>query len=428
MYFLLLYALLSFPLTLCALQADVSARAAILMNARTGKVLWEKNAHLPLQPASTTKMITALYAMERKGDALDALVLVSPEAVAAVSPAVRRAPGSRHPPYRLEFGGTHMGLQVGEQMTLLSLLEGLLLVSANDAANVIAEFVSSDIEQFMREINLFVRSKGCLHTELHTPHGLPCAAHVTTAHDMALLARAFLEHDTLRRIGGLQQSVRPSTNKQPETPLVQYNGLIKPGRFFYPKAIGIKTGYTVAAGYCLVAAAEDQGRELIAVVLGCDQLAKRYQDAMELFEKAFQEPKLSRTLFAEGFDQFAYFPQGAKSAARARLASDVILEYYPSEEPVVTSELVWDSLALPIAIDTQVGSLYILSEEGTLILAAPLYAKERVESTWQYEVQCFLSSMQRICVIHRMWLMMGFGVCIVLCTYFLFSIRKRATH
>src|SRR6267154_1991895 len=235
-----------------SLKVEVSAKGALLMNAETGAVLWEKNARIPLYPASTTKMITALYALEKKGMALDELVTASYDAVATVHPNVRRASNGQHPPYRLEFGGTHMGIKAGETLSFRTLIYGLMLASGNDAANVIAQHISGNVSAFMEELNRFVRKKGCLNTVLHTPHGLPHPEHKSSAYDLAILACESLKNPFFREVVKTTQYIRPQTNKQPESMLYQHNALVKPGRFYYPKAIGIKTGYTLSGGYTMV--------------------------------------------------------------------------------------------------------------------------------------------------------------------------------
>jgi D-alanyl-D-alanine carboxypeptidase (penicillin-binding protein 5/6) len=394
-----------------SLQVDVAAKGAVLMNAKTGAVLWEKNAHVPLEPASTTKVATALYALERKGEALDEMVVASADAVMSV-PEAQLTEGT-HPPYRLDSRGTSMWLLPREAMPLRTLLEGLLLVSGNDAANVIAEHISSNIPRFMEELNAFLKTKGCLHTHFCNPHGLTWPGHKTTAYDLALIARAFLQHEELRRICALKENVRPKTNKQPQTVMPQFNRLLKPGRFFYPKAIGIKTGFARAAGHCIVAAAADKDRELIAVLLGCNSGAQRFQGVIELFEKAFQEQKVSRTLFSQGFDRFPRVLKGAKRPLQALLMGDLTLEYYPSEEPIIKSRIVWDQLVLPLRAQQRVGVIEILSSEGSVLTAAPLYAEEAVESTWSYQME------------QRSLLLFPIGVALVYASYLIFHRKRR---
>lgn len=368
------------------LKVEVSAKSAILVNAKTGAILWEKNGFTPVFPASTTKLITALYAMERKGDALDEMVEASQDAVACVSAATRRAERGGQPPYRLEYGGTHMGIKVGEELPLRVLFYGLLLSSGNDAANVIAEHVSGSIPLFMEEMNRYVREKGCQNTVLHAPHGLTWDGHKTTACDMAILAREFLKHDFLLEVVKSTQSIRPQSNKQPESILVQFNALLKPGKFFYRKAFGIKTGYTDAAGYTLVTAAKDENRTLIAAVFGCEKIEHRYIDAIALFEAAFNEKKVVRTLFSRGFDLFSRPVEGGKIPLQAYLPEDVLLEYYPSEEPVFRTAVLWQVPSLPITPNQKVAEIQILSADGQALITAPLYAVKGVEATFSYRV------------------------------------------
>jgi serine-type D-Ala-D-Ala carboxypeptidase (penicillin-binding protein 5/6) len=379
------FAVLS-PLQASPIKVEVSAKGAILMNGETGAVLWEKNARVPLYPASTTKMITALYALEKKGDALDELVTASYDAVATVHPHVRRAGTPQHPPYRLEFGGTHMGIKVGESLPLRALIYGLMLTSGNDAANVIAQHVSGNISTFMEELNSFVHKKGCLQTVLHTPHGLPHPDHKTTAYDLGILAREALRNPLFREVAKTTQYTRPQTNKQPESTLYQHNALVKPGQFFYPKAIGIKTGYTLSGGYTMVAAAEDPQRKLIAVILGCEKIEQRYKDAIALFEAGFNEKKVSRTLFSKGFDLFAYQVEGGKIPLQAYLSQDIILDYFPSEEPLFKVAVLWQVPAPPILTGQKVAEMQVLSQENQLLSSAPLFAVRAVEPTFRYQV------------------------------------------
>src|SRR3989304_627075 len=150
------------------LNVEVSAKSAILINADTGAPLFEKNAHLPCYPASITKVATALYTLEKKSSYLDEVVTAPLDAIATVSPVARRQSG-KPPAYRLEFGGTHIGIKAGEELSLRVLLYGLMLPSGNDAANVISHHVSGSIPTFMEEMNSFIRAKGCNETVFYTP-------------------------------------------------------------------------------------------------------------------------------------------------------------------------------------------------------------------------------------------------------------------
>ncbi len=405
------------------LHVDVTAKSAILVNAETGAVLWGKHEHVPMSPASTTKLITALYAVEKKGDSLQELVVASGNALAVVAPHQRRG-GAGHLPYRLEFGGTHMGLQRGEVLPFHSLLYGLLLSSGNDAANVIAEHVSGDIPLFLQELNAFVKEKGCQNTVLYTPHGLPYEEHKTTAYDLAILARAFLDQKVLKEIASTREAPRPATNKQPESILSQHNALLKPGRFYYPKAIGIKTGYTLAAGYCIVAAAEDENRKLIVVLLGCEKLDQRYRDAIALFEAAFNEKKVARTLFSRGFDTFTCQLEGAKTPLQGGLDQDLILQYYPSEEPVFKIQLTWEKLSLPISASQRVAQIQVISQ-GRVLTSQPLYALKEVDSTWNYRVLLALKTAKKGILDHVALVMASLGIFVLAGSFYISSRSRR---
>lgn len=425
----LVYFFCLFPLLLRAsspLKVEVSGKAAILVNAETGAVLWEKNAHTPLFPASTTKLITALYAVEKNGHALDAMVTASHDAVMTVSPAARRAVNGNHPPYRLEFGGTHMGIKVDEVLPLRALIYGLMLASGNDAANVIGEHVSGSVLAFMEELNAYVRSKGCANTTLHTPHGLPCEEHKTTAFDLAILAREFLKNSFLRQVAKSVQYIRPQTNKQQESILVQHNALVKPGKqFFYPKAVGIKTGYISAGGYTLVSAAEDENRRLVAVVLGCERIEQRYTDAIALFEAGFNEKKVFRTLFSKGFDLFSHQVQGGEAPLQAYLSEDVILDYYPSEEPQFKTSVFWQPPALPIQSGQKVGEMQVVSQ-GRVLVSAPLYAARAVQATFSHKVSVVGQRIKAGLWSHLTWVMASIGGLILAGSFYYSQRSKRS--
>ena len=311
--------LLPFCLHAKPLKVSISAPSAILIDATTGEILYEKNAHMPAYPASVTKIATALYALARKPHDLSAVITSSADAMMYVAPSQRRGPGAKHPPYRLEFGGTKMGIKAGEQVTLNDLLHGLMLPSGNDAANVIAEFVSGSVPKFMHELNGFLKKIGCKETKYYHPHGLPHVHHKTTAHDLAVMTRVAMKNPHFREIVRKERYICPKTNLQEETVLQQHNALVRHGKHHYKHATGVKIGYTLSAGFTIVASAHNGERDLIAVVLNCKEKHQHYQDAVTLFEAAFHEPKMRRTLFSKGFDTFTLKTSEAKGPIRAVL-------------------------------------------------------------------------------------------------------------
>lgn len=399
-----------------SLQVTISAKAAVLMNAETGAIIYEKNAHLPLYPASITKVITALYALEKRGNQLNQIVTVSKDAVLIVSPHLRRDK-LRHPPYRLEFGATLMGLKAGEQISAEALLYGLMLVSGNDAANAIAEWTSGNVMQFMQDLNDYVQSLGCKHTVLYTPHGLPQADHKTTAYDMGLITKRALQLPFFCKVVKTTHYLRAATNKQPQVELVQHNALIKPGKFYYPKAIGIKTGYTDDAGYTLVSAAADQNRKMIVVLMGCDKLEQRYRDAISLFEAGFNEPKTTRTLFSKNFDVFSTAQKGSKNLIKAAVHEDVVISYYASEEPLVRPELEWNLMAFPIYPGQKVGKVSLYDQNNHMLGSYPLYALETVHPTFYYRVLDTCTKWQIHAKQSFSLLMLGLGIAILVFSF-----------
>ncbi len=390
------------------LKTDVSVPIAVLINAETGAVLFEKNAHLVMQPASITKIATALYALERKGNNLDFLITASQDAVGAIPEKTRMANPLKYPPYRLEVGGTHIGIKVGEVLSFRTLLYGLMLCSGNDAANVIAEYVSGNIGKFAEELNAFLKKNGITTTTFHNAHGLPYPDHVTTAYEMAKITALAMKNPTFREIVKTVRYTRPQTNKQPESYLLQSNKLLKSGTSFYPKAIGVKTGYSSLAGLNLVAAAEHEGRVLIAVLLNGQDIYQRYRDAIGLFETAFSEVKTTRTLFTKEYDHFSIPIKGGKIPLEAALLEDLKITYYPSEEPNFKTVLHWNKSQMPIVKNQLVGEIRVISDTNILLKTAPIYASRDVPKTTWFRLKEIFSD-QITLIVLLMLLTTGLG-------------------
>lgn len=368
------------------LRCDVMAPIAILINAENGKVLFEKNANQVCHPASMTKLATAFYALHKKGGDLNRILTASSDAVGSVSIQMRRNSG-KHPSYRLEFGGKHVGIKAGEQLDFKTLLYAVMVASGNDASNVLAESVSGSVPRFMEELNLFLRAIGCKHTYFTNPHGLPDYKHVTTAADLAHMARFAKKNPMFRDIVMTTRYERPQTNKQGSSWLIQTNGLLKPGKYYYPYATGIKTGYTEQAGFNLVASAQKGDRDLIAVICNCDEVSKRYRTAVQLFEAAFNEPKQIRKLLSQEYDLFHKQLDGAEEVLHAILATDLSISFYPSEEKEFHPQVEWLSLDLPIHEGQEVGCVKLLDQEGRVEKTVSLIASKGVNPTFVYRVQ-----------------------------------------
>jgi serine-type D-Ala-D-Ala carboxypeptidase (penicillin-binding protein 5/6) len=378
------------------LRVEVTAPSAVLMNADTGAVLYAKNLHERRHAASITKIATALYVLEKKGDALDEIAVVSAEALKSVHASIKQAPNGTHPPHRLEHDGTMMGLKVGEEHTLKTFLYGLMLPSGNDAANVLAEHVGGSVEKFMQELQLFIEGLGLKETSFVNPHGLHHPKHWTTAYDMAILTRHALKSKVLQEIVKSPSYDCPKSSKQPARTLVQNNRLLRPGIYYYPKAIGVKTGYIFKAGRTFVAAAKHEGRTLIATLLGCEKSEHRFRDAVRLFEAAFAEKLVTRTLFAKEKERFSHHIWGAKKEVVAQLKEDLAVQYFPAEEPSFRAEIEWLPCKLPIRKEAKVARLRLVDMDGRVLKEVPLFAAEAVGQTWWRSPLEFLKVYQSI--------------------------------
>lgn len=413
-YLYLLYA----PIGAESLKFDIKGDAAILMNADSGAILFEHQASILYYPASTTKVATALYALKQKGDALDMSITAEQESLVSVDHKAKRQSNYTLPAYWLEPDGMHIGIKKGEVLTLHDLLKGMLIPSGNDAANVVAHTLGPTIPTFMEGLNAYLKEIGCRQTTFCNPHGLHDPKHQTTAYDLAMIAREALKYPVFCDIVSQTRFIRPKTNKQAATTFLQTNRLIRPGKFYYAKAIGIKTGYHAKAKKTLIGAARVDGRTLIVVLLGYQERNAIFEDAVKLFEAAFNQPKVQRIFLKGGAQNFRLDLPKAKRTLQTYLPDALALEYYPAEDPQAKCLLYWQSLSLPILKDQQVGELQLVAGDGTILKRAPLRALEEVELAWPYNWGAALLALPG-------WLLSGIGVVgILIVISILFAIQK----
>lgn len=245
---------------------SLRAKAALLMDAQTGKIYYQKNARVRRAPASTTKIMTALVAIEL-GDLEDKVIISE------------RVPQAE---------GASIKLKAGEIISLKNLLYAALLYSANDACVAIAEHIAGNEENFVWIMNEKAKEIGALETHFVNPHGLDSPEHYSTAYDLALIGRKALENDTFQEIAKTHRTqIRSAQGKKEKIrTLVNKNRLLRN----FEGTEGGKTGFTKEAGYCLVSSASRMGYRLVAVVLGDKN---RWQD--------------SKTLLSAGFDYLQKF-------------------------------------------------------------------------------------------------------------------------
>lgn len=220
---------------------STSAKAAILINADTGEVIYEHNSNERLPMASTTKIMTALLLCEYGN--FEKEITVTDE--------------------MLRVEGSSMGLLAGDRVTLHDLLYGMMLASGNDAANVTAYTLGGTINGFVKQMNEKANELGLENTHFATPSGLDAEDHFTTAYDLARLARFALQNEEFAKAAASEKAVLNYGNPPYRRTLTNHNKLLKS----YSKAIGVKTGFTKKSGRCLVSAAEDGGKKVIVVTL-----------------------------------------------------------------------------------------------------------------------------------------------------------------
>jgi D-alanyl-D-alanine carboxypeptidase (penicillin-binding protein 5/6) len=366
-----------------SLAVNTRAKAALVMNADTGVVLYEKNGYTQAYPASTTKIATALYALSEKKLDLQSSVLVSAEAV-------RRNPGKRTddtPSHWMESDATIMGLVKGERLTLDALFHGMLLISGNDAANVIGETASGSVPKFVEELNQYLFSIGCKSTRFMNPHGYHHPHHVSTPYDLCLMFKKGLESPSFRQIMSRSTYLRPKSNKRAEEEICSFNQLMNPTKkIFYPKAIGGKTGFHSLAGRCFVTAATHEGRTLILCLLGCEKNNERFEEARRIFEVAFAEKKVER-LFIPGSQRFTKEIVGAKDKLTASIKKNLSMSFFPSEEPEVKAYIHWNPTTLPIAKGSVVGEVRIVDDRGVVVISESLVAMDDVKGTFLHKIK-----------------------------------------
>jgi D-alanyl-D-alanine carboxypeptidase (penicillin-binding protein 5/6) len=358
------------------LQVSVEAEAAILINADTGAVLFDKNCHARMFPASITKIATAIYTLEKSGAKLDSLATADQECVGFVTESAKIRSNYTLPPHYLEFGATHMVIHKGEKLSLRDLLYGHMVHSADDASNVIAQHVGGTIPRFMEELNKYIKELGCHETQFKNPHGLHHPDHYTTPYDMAILSAHALKNRQFREIVSTTQWTRPKTEHQQAMTLVQGNRLLRKGDYYYPKAIGVKTGFTSMAQNTLVAAAQHNGRTLVAVLMKTKERKDMFKDAIKLFEAAFNQPMLERVVLPQGPLPYSTKALDSNKPIQGSLEKALVVQYYPAEEPQLKASIKWLDLNLPVTEGQVIGQVTVEDEKGRILNSSPILAMQ----------------------------------------------------
>ena len=343
-----------FPARSWAVELPVEAQAALLMEKTTGQVLYAKNEHEQLEPASVTKVMTLLLAME----ALDEGRIRYDDTVTVSA-------------YAASMGGSQVFLSEGEQITVEDLFKAICVASGNDASVAMAEHIAGVTELFVEQMNARAKQLGMNDTHFVNCTGLPAEGHVTSAWDIALMSRELiLHHPDIRNY----TTIWMDTLRSGTFGLSNTNKLIR----FYDGATGLKTGSTDSAKYCLSATAEREGMELIAVIMKGQTADKRNTDA--------------KTLLNYGFSTYALAeiaPQEPLAPVPVRLgAEDAVQPVLPSGSTLLVEKTkagqLTQSVELPAEVEAPVaagqalGTLTVRAGDEVL-LELPLQAEQAVE-------------------------------------------------
>ena len=267
---------------------DILAKAALLVDANTGTVVYAKGEHEELYPASLTKIMTALLTLE----AIDAGKLSMDQELTATATALEG----------LSSDGSSAGIKVGETMSVRNLLYCMLVVSANEACDILAEAVSGSVSAFVAAMNAKAADLGCENTHFVNPNGLHDPQHYTSAWDMYLITKAAMEYPDFMTICDTAAYTVPATNLNAERTLYTTNHLLSNWRvigYRNTEAHGIKTGTTDAAGHCLVSSAMRGSLHFISVILGADRVVENGVGNIRSFSETTR-------MFNYGFDNFTY--------------------------------------------------------------------------------------------------------------------------
>ena len=361
---------------------EVEAKAALLIDPDTEELLYARNIHERLYPASLTKIMTCLLVLESldRGEiARDTVLTASDVAVNSIPP-----------------DGSTAGIKAGEELTVESLLYCIMLSSANEGCNILAEAVSGSVDAFVEDMNERAAAIGCEDTNFVNTNGLPDDYHYTTAWDLYLITKEARTHADFMPIVSTIYFEVPATNLSEPRKLYTTNYLVSSYRtsyYLYQGAQGIKTGSTSAAGYCLVSSATRSGRSLLSVVLGAERvtledgtvLTKSFTETAKLFDWGFDN--FRRQVILDAGELVAEVPvelSQQQNSVKVHPAREVDRLLPKDLDPVkdIDREVIFDaeSVDAPVAKGQVLGQI-VLSRENTVYATVDLLADEDVSAS-----------------------------------------------
>ncbi len=352
--------ILCFPMMVQAeedtLKLAEQGKSAILIEASSGKILYEKNAHERMAPASMTKMMSMLLVMEKidRGELKwSDIVTVSENASG--------------------MGGSQILLETGEQMSVEDLFKGVAVASGNDAVVALAEHIAGTEENFVKMMNDKVKELGLKDTSFKNPHGLDTANHYSSAHDMAMIALELSKHpDVFKYTSIYEDYLRKDTDRK--IWLVNTNKLVR----FYDGVDGMKTGYTEGAGYCLTATAKKNGMRLIAVAMGEPDSKTRNSEVTNMLNYGFSTYYTENVITTKtNIGKIEVDKGKQKYATVIPMENASIINEKSAEKKKATYEVQLDKVTAPVKKGDKVGTL-TLKENGKETMTIGLTIKEDI--------------------------------------------------
>ena len=363
---LLLGILMMFPWCVKASNLNLAenAKSAILIDASTGNIIYEKNAHEKLAPASMTKMMSMLLIME----AIDRGELKWNQMITASENAS-------------SMGGSQILLETGEKMSVKDLFKGIAVASGNDAVVALSEAIAGTEDEFVKRMNQRAKELGLQDTNFKNPHGLDTANHYSSAYDMSLIAKELVKHEKVLEFTSIYEDYLREGQKN-KVWLVNTNKLVR----FYDGLDGLKTGYTKEAGYCLTSTAKRGDTRFITVVMGEPDTKTRNSETTSMLDYAFSQYE-SEKIFSK---------DNAVGTVRVDLGKTETVKLFPMEDVSVLNkksenkknvnyELKVNHLSAPIKKGEKVGEL-ILKVEGEKNRTIPLTVQNKVAKANLLEV------------------------------------------
>ena len=329
-------------------KADLApnSKSAILMDFDTGKILYSKNDNEVLPPASITKIMSMLLIMER----LDNKTLSLTDEVTISENAA-------------SMGGSQVFLQAGETYKVEELLKGIAIASGNDAVVAMAEKISGSVSDFVALMNEKAKSLGLTNTKFLNPHGLDTEGHVTTARDMAIIARELIKHTSILKFTSIYEDYLKKSDGS-SIWLVNTNKLVR----FYDGVDGLKTGFTKNAGYCLTSTAKKNNTRFITVVMGAETSDKRSSDTVNMLNYGFNTYETKILLKSSDSLGKKRVMLSNIEEVDLNLKNDYVKLLKKDEQmPKYSYSIATDSLVAPIKKGDIVGHVSVIDESGNIV-------------------------------------------------------------